>query len=275
MKSALIIARDAAHARELAKLIEDHGLADEVLVQADPTNDIAAQESLHRLASLGTLAAGAAHELNNLLTYITVTLDRLQRGYRNSVDADRRARERTMIEVAAECCGRMRNVLRGITGFARAGQHGRAPLRIEEVVDTAVELVRCDLAQVAALEIDRQDALPIVRGSADQLCQVMVNLLINALHALDGGGPDDNRIAIRMRRADDGIRVEVEDNGHGIPEQTRDRIFEPFFTTKPEGEGTGLGLFLCRSIVRKHGGELVIDSAVGRGTRVSVYLPTE
>lgn len=269
MKRALIIAEDADHARKLASLLEEHGLGGEVLVQVDPTNDIAVHERLHRLASLGTLAAGAAHEVNNLLTYVSVTLQRA-----SCVDESGASSSDSLpnMQRALDCCNRMQGILRGITGFAREGGAGRAPLRPEQVVDQALELVRGDLSSTAELLVDHEPDLPHIQGNAGQLTQVLVNLLLNAIHAV-AGGPAHGHITVRTHGRNGHVTITVEDNGHGIPEDALNRVFEAFYTTKPGDAGTGLGLYLARSIAHKHGGDIAIRSRVGEGTAVELTLP--
>lgn len=268
MKRALIITEDADHARRVSELLEKAELAGEILVQADPTNDIGTHESLHRLASLGTLAAGAAHEVNNLLTYVSVALDRLSAPAHLATGSDLD----TMVATAVDCCTRMQGILRGITGYARQGGAGRVPLELPRVVDQALELVRGDLATTADLEVVHAPDLPYVMGNTGQLMQVLVNLLINAIHAV-AGGPGHGQITIRTSRREERLAVEIEDNGHGIPTDKLDRVFEAFYTTKGEDVGTGLGLYLARSIARKHGGDISIQSRIGQGTTVVLELP--
>jgi two-component system NtrC family sensor kinase len=270
-RRALIVACDTRHAEDLRQLLEQHHVADEVLIQTDPTNDIGAHESLHRLASLGTLAAGAAHEIGNLLTYVSVTLERLSRA--PSDDSSPETWPNTnQLETASECCRKMQHILRGITGFARRPGEGRSPVQLREVVDQAVRLVETEMSPSVELVVEHGAELPIVMGNGDQVCQVLVNLLLNAAQAL----PRDNtagRIEIRTWHDDGAACVSVRDNGTGIAADDLHRVFEAFFTTKADGVGTGLGLYLARSIVRAHGGDLTLASELGRGTTVTLTLP--
>jgi signal transduction histidine kinase len=119
------------------------------------------------------------------------------------------------------------------------------------------------------------DGLPPVRGNAARLCQVFLNLLINAAHAIAPGQVERNEIKLLARAgADAHVTVEVSDTGCGIPAENLERIFRPFFTTKPAGVGSGLGLSVCQRIIVAHGGELTVESVVGRGTTFRVVLPT-
>ena len=265
MKRALIIAEDAEHARTLCDFLEEHELAGEILVQADPTNDIGAHESLHRLASLGTVAAGAAHEVNNLLTYVSAVLDRMDSGALDPANAS------DMIRTSLDCCHRMQSILRGITGYARNNGAQHLPLVLKDVVDQAIELVHGDLRNAAELEVSHQADMPVVSGNVGQLTQVLINLLINAIHAVDGAAP--GRITVRTFGCEKHAVIAVEDNGHGIPEDKLDRVFEAFYSTKPGDVGTGLGLYLARSIARKHGGDIAVRSRPGVGTTIELRLP--
>lgn len=271
-RRALIVAQDTPHAEALQALLQEHGVADEVLIQTDPTNDIGAHESLHRLASLGTLAAGAAHEIGNLLTYVSVTLDRLSRSPADDSSPETWPDVR-QLETASECCRKMQHILRGITGFARRPGEGRSPVQVCEVVDQAVRLVEMEIGKRVELVVERGADLPIVMGNADQVCQVLVNLLLNAAQALPDRPAARPRIEVVTWRDGDNACVAVRDNGDGIAPEDLSRVFEAFFTTKADGVGTGLGLYLARSIVRAHGGDLELTSALGAGTTVTLTLP--
>lgn len=253
-------------------MLQHHRAADEVLIQADPTNDIGAHASLHRLASLGTLAAGAAHEIGNLLTYVSVTLDRLSRPSTDDSSPETWPNA-SQLETASECCRKMQHILRGITGFARRPGEGRSPVQMRDVIDQAVLLVENEIADRVELVVEHAADLPIVMGNGDQICQVLVNLLLNAAQALPANTGAPARIEVRTWREDDSAHVAVSDNGAGIAPTDLDRVFEAFFTTKADGMGTGLGLYLARSIVRAHRGTLQLSSELGAGTVVTLTLP--
>jgi CheY-like chemotaxis protein/anti-sigma regulatory factor (Ser/Thr protein kinase) len=115
--------------------------------------------------------------------------------------------------------------------------------------------------------------VPVSAADRGKLTQVLVNLLLNAAQAIQSGKVDENEVRVATRRRGDRVIVSVEDTGHGIPDDLRDRIFEPFFSTKPRGVGTGLGLSLAAELVRKHGGEIRTEDTAGRGTRFDIVLP--
>ena len=230
-----------------------------------------------RLAAIGTVAAGVAHEFNNLLTPVVahsqLALAALDAG-RPDEDATRRALARAHDNAtrAGRICSAMLNLARG------TGGHERVELR--PIVDEAFALLGRDLAKDGiTLQIDVPDRLA-VRGDPAQLEQLLLNLLINARHALarHGGG----RLGI-VALADESaggrpvIAVRVADTGPGIDPRHLPRIFEPFFTTKAgvrgEPRGTGLGLSICRQIAQKHGGTLAAASTPGVGTTLTLTLP--
>jgi signal transduction histidine kinase len=138
-------------------------------------------------------------------------------------------------------------------------------------MSVAVRDLRGQLMKQARLEAE-VNRVPTIRGNRTKLGQVVLNLLVNALQALPEGRRSENRVAVRLGEADGHVRLEVEDNGAGIPAAIRTRIFDPFFTTKKKG-GTGLGLAISRTIVEEFGGRIEVEGQEGRGTRFTVVLP--
>lgn len=272
MSRLLIIAEDPESAGSVRRLLEDSGVAEDVVVHADPARDVAAHHNLHRLAQVGTLAAGAAHEINNLLTYLSITLSQAIRraeGRAPTMSDDPTGNFKSALEV----CERIQSIVRGITGFARSSSETHTLLGIEDVIDEAVRLGESSLNGRAALVREPGTDLPPLRANRVQLVQVFLNLIINSAQAI--AATERDRGHIRIRTAADGgkLRVEVEDDGCGIAPEHMPRIFEAFYTTKTGDLGTGLGLFLTRAIVRRHGGEVEVSSEQGRGTLISVSLP--
>jgi signal transduction histidine kinase len=150
-----------------------------------------------------------------------------------------------------------------------------APVDLRRVVRFATQVAGAELRRRARLIVETEE-VPPVSGSETRLGQVLVNLLVNAAHAVPDGDPRRNEIRVRVRRIGDGrVSLSVGDNGHGIPDEARPYLFEPFFTTKPVGEGTGLGLWVCQGIVTAHGGEIQVESTVGVGTTFHVLLPAQ
>lgn len=228
------------------------------------------REALHqteKLSALGTLLAGVAHELNNPLSVVVGYASLLRE---QTEDAAVRARAER-IHTAAERCAR---IVKTFLAMARQKPPAWGVVRAEEVIEAALELAGYQLRSVG-VEVERDFApgLPAIWGDADQLHQVLTNLVVNAHQALLQVAPP-RRLRLSVRRlGPDRVAITVEDNGPGMSEEVRQRIFEPFFTTKPQGVGTGVGLAVCHGIVGAHRGRIEVESAPGAGTRVRVVLP--
>ena len=230
-----------------------------------------------RLASLGTLAAGVAHELNNPLTFVLANsqwaLERLSAGDVTACQLDEVVRA---LGDAVQGARRMRVIVSDLRSAARDETviDTLMPVDLRRVVSFAVQLTGEEIRRRAQLVVEADDVPPVL-GSETRLGQVLVNLLVNAAHAMPGGDPARNVVRVRLRReAGDQLSLAVSDNGCGISAAARAHIFEPFFTTKPIGEGTGLGLWVCHGIVASHGGQIHVESAPGEGTTFRVLLPT-
>jgi two-component system NtrC family sensor kinase len=223
----------------------------------------------HKVRAIGTLVAGVAHELNNPLNNIMLTASVLQEDHRELDDA---AIDEMIGDVLGET-ERSRRIVRNLLDFARESEIRVTPLHLDEIVGNAVRLVgnQIKMAKIR-LETEIDPDLPTIHGDSQVLCQVFVNLILNAVDVLPEGG----RIRVRAHRSEEEgfIAVDVEDDGPGIPEHLLDRIFEPFFTTKTKGRGTGLGLSVSRGIVGKLGGTIRVRSRVGEGAVFTVLLPT-
>jgi len=228
------------------------------------------RESLHqreKLAALGSLLAGVAHELNNPLSVVVARAVMLEEQGDSTTQA-----AAAKIRTAAERCAR---IVRTFLAMARQQQPERVPVAINEVVSAALDItgyaVRTSGIDVS---LDLADNLPAVSADTDQLHQVFLNLIINAQQALqDQPGPRRIRLTSRYDPASDVIRIIVADNGPGIPAGLRARVFEPYFTTKPVGVGTGVGLAVSLGIVEAHGGTLTVDCPVEGGAEFAITLP--
>jgi PAS domain S-box-containing protein len=229
-----------------------------------------------RMASLGTLAAGIAHEINNPLAYVTGNLEAMAEILETPEpfgEAAERAELSAQVRDARDGAERVRKIVHGLRSFIRFEVETRVPLALPEVLESAIRLTGNELRHRARL-VRELGATPLVYADHGRLTQVFINLLINAAHAIPEGRSDDNRIAVRTRTDDLGRAViEIEDTGKGIPPDVQSRVFDPFFTTKGIGEGTGLGLSICHGIVSGLGGQISVDSAPGRGTLIRVVLP--
>jgi signal transduction histidine kinase/CheY-like chemotaxis protein len=224
-------------------------------------------ERSERMASLGTLAAGVAHEINNPLTYVVANLEAIER----SAGPDR-ADLLDTVRQAREGVERVREVVRGLRSFSRGGT-SRGPVDVGEELEAAIRIARNELQHRATLDI-RIDRMPAVDARGRELGQVFLNLLVNAGQAIPEGSETPGRVRVRAGTDDEGrARVEIADDGVGIPPEVLPRIFEPFFTTKPLGVGTGLGLAIAHNVVTGAGGTIEVQSQLGAGTTFRVLLP--
>jgi PAS domain S-box-containing protein len=229
-----------------------------------------------RMASLGTLAAGIAHEINNPLAYVTGNLEAiteaLQTAKRTATPADC---DELAAVVGDACDGaeRVRKIVHGLRAFSRSKEEEqRVTLAVGDVLEAAIRMTGNEVRHRAQL-IREFGPVPLVAADDGRLTQVFINLLINAAHAIPEGHSNENRITIRTR-TDHQRRavIEIEDTGQGMPPEIQARVFDPFFTTKDVGEGTGLGLSICHGIISGLGGQISVDSTLGHGTTMRVVL---
>ncbi len=227
-----------------------------------------------RLASLGMLAAGVAHEVNNPLSFILGSLELIQRdiagasGQAGSVLtelAERVGDARTGAE-------RVQAIVRDLRLFSRVQDQAERPVDVRAAIHGALAMAKNEIRHRARLVLDLAD-VPDVMADEGRLGQVLLNLLLNAAQAIPEGNADANQIRVVARPDGDGVRIEVQDTGRGIAPERLHRIFEPFYTTKAAGAGTGLGLAICHAVVAALGGRIEIDSAPERGTTARVVLP--
>ena len=223
-----------------------------------------------RLASVGTLAAGVAHEINNPLAYVAANLELLDEQLAAAGAPDG---WRELVGEARHGAERIRTIVRNLGAFSRAGEERRAPLDLRPVLERAIELTSNQIRHRARLVTDFAPT-PRVLGDEARLGQVFLDLLVNAAQAIEEGGGEANEIRV-VTATDAAGRavVEVHDTGPGLPDDVRDRVFDPFFTTKPIGVGTGLGLSACHGIITALGGEITIANRAGGGAVVQVVLP--
>ncbi|HMG23887.1 MAG TPA: ATP-binding protein, partial [Kofleriaceae bacterium] len=228
-----------------------------------------------RMASLGTLAAGIAHEINNPLAYVTGNLEVAAEALSDPALAPSPAQLElaAVISDARDGAERVRKIVHGLRSFSRAEEEKRVALALPAMLEAAIRMTGNELRHRAQLVRELGDT-PLVVADDSRLTQVFINLLINAAHAIPEGHTDANRITVRTRTDDRGRAViEIADTGRGMAPDVLARIFDPFFTTKEVGEGTGLGLSICHGIVTGIGGQISADSAPGQGTVMRVVLP--
>jgi signal transduction histidine kinase/ligand-binding sensor domain-containing protein/ActR/RegA family two-component response regulator len=230
-----------------------------------------------RMASLGTLAAGIAHEINNPLAYVTGNLEAMAEALQAATQSARPAdchELSAVVRDARDGADRVRKIVHGLRSFSRSSdQEQRTALAIGDVLEAALRLTGNEIRHRAQL-VRELGPVPLVMADDGRLTQVFINLLVNAAQAIPEGHSDQNRITARTRTDEHGRAViEVIDTGEGMAPEVQARVFDPFFTTKDIGEGTGLGLSICHGIVTSLGGQISIDSAPGRGTVIRVALP--
>lgn len=219
-----------------------------------------------RLAMIGRLAAGVAHEINNPLGGIMLFSNLMLR------KAPKQGTERENLERISNEAKRCQRIVQGLLDFARRRDPKVEVLDVREVIEKTLQLVE-NQAMFLNIELVRryQDGCPSVRIDAGQIQQVLINLVVNAVEAMKGKGR--LTISVGSEEAGGSVRLSVADTGCGISEENLERLFEPFFTTKEVGHGTGLGLSISRGIVENHGGSIWAESKVGEGTTFNIRLP--
>ena len=248
-----------------------------------------------KMASLGELVAGIAHELNNPLGFIYANLGNLKKFYAKILglletyeglelsEEDRagikqkqeeinyeylKTRIEQMIDRSAVGADRMKKIIMDLKSFSRLDSAEFAESDINEAIEITLGIMTNEYKN--RVEITRKFGdLPLVECYIAKLNQVFMNLIVNACHAIEGEG----EIIIETAIENDMVRIEVSDNGKGIPEDVADKIFDPFFTTKPVGVGTGLGLSVSHGIIKQHKGEISVKSKVGEGSTFTIIFP--
>jgi PAS domain S-box-containing protein len=286
-------------------VLEFEGAATVFLVARDVSERKRLQARLahaDRMASLGTLAAGVAHEINNPLSFVTANLQTLMNDLPVLLDRLESVREelgtalgpeglRQLTEKAGPLLDpttfvalqeqaldalhgarRMTTIVTDLRHFARADVERRDVVDLKRVLETALKMAAHEIKYRARVVREFADALPVI-GDEGRLCQVFLNVLVNAAHAIEARSVDDNEIRVVLRNEGSFTVVQVSDTGRGISPDEVNRVFEPFYTTKPPGIGSGLGLFICRHIVEDHQGLIEIESRMGAGSVVTIRLP--
>jgi len=220
-----------------------------------------------RLASMGQLSAGVAHELNNPLGTILLYSHMMLKSLKESVHKD----DLQMIVSEAVRC---KDIVRGLLDFARQSRVSKAPTDIGELVDEVV-----GIAQPRALEAgvavtgEVRGPMPVMMIDRMQVRQGLINLVTNAIDASTSGGAI--RVAACCTQSGRDLHLEVSDQGCGIPHENLSKVFTPFFTTKENGKGTGLGLAITYGVIKMHSGDITVDSEVGKGTTFTIRLPVQ
>ena len=260
----------------IAILVTRHMIS--VIRERDNQVDYANQKFLQasKLASIGELSSGVAHEINNPLAVILSEKQILEDLHKQAGELspgfrDQLVRSLSRISKQVRRCKRLtHNLLR----FSRRAQSVVADSDINDLIKDVVELVERDAAtRGVKIFLEPEADLPLVTTDSSQLQQVFLNIVSNALDAHEGKNYGSVRICTRRNESGAGVDIVVSDTGSGIPGEIIEKIFDPFFTTKPVGRGTGLGLSICYGIVKKLGGDISVRSEPGTGTTFTVYLP--
>jgi signal transduction histidine kinase len=220
-----------------------------------------------KMGALGTFTAGIAHEINNPLNNISLTAETYLEEYAGGMDDEAKELIHDILTQSERACEIVKNLL----DFSRTERPERASLDAREIVRSTVALVKNQIMLAGIrLEIEIPEALPPVRGTIRSLQQVFMNLLLNAIQAMPDGG--NITISVAAERSNF-VRFDIRDTGVGMKPETLEHIFDPFFTTKSVGHGTGLGLAVTYSIVKRHGGRIEAKSEIGKGTVFTIFLP--
>jgi signal transduction histidine kinase len=229
----------------------------------DRTQEIAQAE---KLASIGQLSAGIAHEINNPLGII---LGYTQLLIRNEAPETEKYSDLKTIEKHVRNC---KSIVEDLLNFARRSKPKENVIRVGEAIDDVLNFIQ-QHAGLDDIEVQKNydQSIPEMLLDEKKIKQVIMNLIMNAKHAV--GQKGTLRIATSLNSSEGQVAIKIADTGHGIEKKNLAQIFDPFFTTKPTGEGTGLGLSVSYGIVRNHGGDILVDSEVGRGSTFTVVLP--
>jgi PAS domain S-box-containing protein len=235
-----------------------------------------------RLAAMGSLAAGIAHEINNPLAFVMSNLELATRALSQRDAApsppaplDENATAGSPLKLLTEArlgTERIRDIVKDLSTFSRPSEERVSRVDVRQVLELSVKMAMGEIRHRAQLVRDYAE-VPAVIADGSRLGQVFLNLLVNAAHAIPEGAVDHNEIRLRLHSSEDSVLVEVRDTGQGIAQSMVDRIFEPFFTTKSQGMGLGLGLAISHSLVTELGGELTVESEPGRGSTFRIRLP--
>ncbi|HEX6244670.1 MAG TPA: HAMP domain-containing sensor histidine kinase, partial [Polyangiales bacterium] len=222
-----------------------------------------------RMVTVGTMAAGVAHEVNNPLTYVLLNLDMVTHRLRAE---NQLSDVRTYLERAQSGAQRVQAIVASLRTFSRIDEGPEQPVDLRSTLDAALTMASSEVRHRAQVDVDQGESLSVM-GSEAKLGQVFLNLIINAAQAITEPDPQRHHIRVRVFREGERAVVEVSDTGCGISPEHLGRIFDPFFTTKPVGSGTGLGLSICHSIVTELSGSIDVRSSPGQGTTFTVRLP--
>jgi signal transduction histidine kinase len=230
-----------------------------------------------RMASMGTLAAGVAHEINNPLASVMANLELAVNSLSDLVGRLGATPELDAIDEelqdAREGAERIRNIIRDLKIFSRSGEDRKGLVDVQRVLESTTRMAWNEIRHRAKL-VKNYSSVPLVEGSEAQLGQLFLNLVVNAAQSISEGDAEHNEVRVGLSTNEAGkVVIEVGDSGAGMPKEVQEHLFRPFFTTKPMGVGTGLGLSICHQIVVSLEGEITFESEPGKGTVFRVILP--
>ncbi len=227
-----------------------------------------------RLASLGTLSAGVAHEINNPLAIINEACGWMKTilSKENMQNIPRKSDLDKALNKIETSINRARQITHQLLQFSRKPESLIADVNIEGLVSDTIQLLQKEISlKEIHISVEQTSPLQPIGSDPAQIRQILLNLLTNAIHASHVQGS----ISVLISPENKGVRIEIKDTGEGIPEENLDKVFEPFYTTKAPGQGTGLGLFVIKGIVERLKGTILLASQFGKGTVISVYLPCQ
>jgi PAS domain S-box-containing protein len=257
-----------------------HAHAGAVVLITDVSDQRSLQAQLmasDRMVTVGTLAAGVAHEINNPLSAVLANLEDALleiEQLRKELGASKQIEElHAELRDSVDAAGRVRDIVRDLKLLSRAEEEKRQEVDVRRVLDSCARMAKNEIRHRASLVKEYQD-VALIEANESRIGQVFLNLIVNAAQALPEGHANENEIRLVAKmNGDDRVVVEVHDTGAGIPGPVMKRLFTPFFTTKAAGVGTGLGLSICHRLISSLGGEITVESEVGRGTVFRVALP--
>lgn len=273
-----LAATNAALADRQRGLEESYRLQAKTLRELKETQSHLVQSE--KMAALGKVVAGVAHEVNNTVNFISNALPSLQRRiaelHANKLNPEDEAKQQYLIEQIHtlivnidEGTKRTSEIVHDLQNFSRSDTTGLKYFSVHEGIDSTLAIIHPEYRKRIDITKDYDENLPMTKGNPGQINQVFMNILLNAFHAI----PDKGLVHIRTRQEDDNIHIHIKDDGPGIPAEIIPNIFDPFFTTKEIGKGTGLGLGICYQIINKHNGKIIVHGNENEGAEFEIVLP--